>query len=257
MVCVVCSAARLSTPAPPEPLPHLYDSANQLRKILDETGWLHHYTTPDEVVQTHGHNPEELRHEMLIHYRDNWTDIRAEIESRLLDYDIDPESKATFREALSAHEAGLYRCVPRVLFGEIERVLRIEMLENVYDRVGVKQIYRQLLEGESCLNKGATLADFLPNGFLDGIIFNRVMQGLGLTGREAQGKELLRGLYADVFTEEALNQTERDPVPNRHAAMHGLVVYSTPVNSLNMLFLTDYFFQLVSNLKRRVTQTTT
>ena len=32
MVCVVCSAARLSTPAPPEPLPHLYASANQLLK---------------------------------------------------------------------------------------------------------------------------------------------------------------------------------------------------------------------------------
>ena len=30
MVCVVCSAARLSTPAPSEPLPHLSDSANQL-----------------------------------------------------------------------------------------------------------------------------------------------------------------------------------------------------------------------------------
>ena len=30
MVCAVCSAARLSTPAPPEPLPHLYASANQL-----------------------------------------------------------------------------------------------------------------------------------------------------------------------------------------------------------------------------------
>ena len=26
----LCSAARLSTPAPPEPLPHLYASANQL-----------------------------------------------------------------------------------------------------------------------------------------------------------------------------------------------------------------------------------
>ena len=31
MVCAVCSAARLSTPAPPEPLPRLSDSANQLR----------------------------------------------------------------------------------------------------------------------------------------------------------------------------------------------------------------------------------
>ena len=34
MVCAVCSAARLSTPAPPEPLPHLYASANQLPQRL-------------------------------------------------------------------------------------------------------------------------------------------------------------------------------------------------------------------------------
>ena len=32
MVCAVCSAVRLSTPAPPEPLPHLYASANQLQQ---------------------------------------------------------------------------------------------------------------------------------------------------------------------------------------------------------------------------------
>ena len=36
MVCAVCSAARLSTPAPPEPLPHLYASANQLRSIIHQ-----------------------------------------------------------------------------------------------------------------------------------------------------------------------------------------------------------------------------
>ena len=33
MVCAVCSAVRLSTPAPPEPLPHLYASANQLPSV--------------------------------------------------------------------------------------------------------------------------------------------------------------------------------------------------------------------------------
>ena len=33
MVCAVCSAARLSTPAPPEPLSHLYAPANQLQYI--------------------------------------------------------------------------------------------------------------------------------------------------------------------------------------------------------------------------------
>ena len=35
-------------------------------------------------------------------------------------YNITSEAKATFREALDAHEAGLYRCVCRVLFPEIQ-----------------------------------------------------------------------------------------------------------------------------------------
>ena len=39
MVCAVCSAARLSTPTPPEPLPHLHASANQLpRKLTLSSG---------------------------------------------------------------------------------------------------------------------------------------------------------------------------------------------------------------------------
>ena len=38
MVSAVCSAVLLSTPAPPEPLPHLYASANQLRAINQGAG---------------------------------------------------------------------------------------------------------------------------------------------------------------------------------------------------------------------------
>ena len=37
----------------------------------------------------------------------------------------------------------------------------------------------------------------------------------------------------------------RDPVPNRHAAMHGLVSYSTHKHSMNMLILTDYVFEIL------------
>ena len=46
MVCAVCSAARLSTPAPPEPLPHLYASANQLRNtVCGSVTWIALFTT--------------------------------------------------------------------------------------------------------------------------------------------------------------------------------------------------------------------
>lgn len=49
--------------------------------------------------------------------------------------------------------------------------------------------------------------------------------------------------------EEARQRLVRDPIPNRHAALHGLVVYSTRQNSLNVIFIGDYVFELISVLK--------
>ena len=45
---------------------------------------------------------------------------------------------------------------------------------------------------------------------------------------------------------------EADAVPNRHAAVHGLVVYRSFKNSLNTLFMTDYVFQIVNAVKKRM-----
>ena len=54
MVCAVCSAARLSTPAPPEPLSYLYASANQLL----ESAISRYETQGLEAILTH-YNREE------------------------------------------------------------------------------------------------------------------------------------------------------------------------------------------------------
>ena len=43
---------------------------------------------------------------------------------------------------------------------------------------------------------------------------------------------------------------EQDPIPNRHAALHGLVIYSSMQNSLNSIFMTEFIFQVISALKR-------
>jgi hypothetical protein len=42
---------------------------------------------------------------------------------------------------------------------------------------------------------------------------------------------------------------ESDPVPNRHAAIHGMIVYNSVWHSLNVIFMTDYAFQVVSAIK--------
>ncbi len=49
--------------------------------------------------------------------------------------------------------------------------------------------------------------------------------------------------------EVAMERFAQDPVPNRHAAVHGLVSYSSMQNSLNTIFMADYIFQVISFLK--------
>ena len=41
-----------------------------------------------------------------------------------------------------------------------------------------------------------------------------------------------------------------EPVPNRHAAVHGLAVYSSMQSSLNAIFMADFIFQAIGVLKR-------
>ena len=140
------------------------------------------------------------------------------MKSRLADYHIDDEARATFREALSAHEAGHYRCVCRVLFPEIERMIGA-------GRVGLKQMLEEL------------------TGTGDPASFAfRERFGYVLFGR------LVNHAYEQV-NEDEREGFERDPVPNRHAAMHGLVPYSTHKHSVNMLILMDYVFRILPPIK--------
>jgi len=49
-----------------------------------------------------------------------------------------------------------------------------------------------------------------------------------------------------------LARMEADPVPNRHAALHGIIVYRSFKNSLNAIFMTDYIFQVVDAVKKNL-----
>ena len=98
MVCAVCSTARLSTPAPPEPLPHLSDSANQLRAIQyyghagrffrsgfrTDMGYAVSLESGNSAwvtlhIQT-GDN--ELTKRIFNELHDDWEDIEASIDAR-------------------------------------------------------------------------------------------------------------------------------------------------------------------------------
>ena len=140
---------------------------------------------------------------------------------------IGEESKLTFREALEAHESGLYRSVCRVLLPEIERLVRVELKSDQVGRINVEKVFRSLADDREMSYEQILLGDIYNHDLL---------------------RQLMHHLYKRV---EDKNRHEfiDDPVPNRHAAIHGLVTYSTEQNSLNTIFMADYIFRLVAILK--------
>lgn len=210
-------------------------------EVLGKAGWLPHCTIPYKDIAECGEDVEAVGRHLLGYYTDNWQDVRSRIESRVSGYSIDEEAEATFREALNAHEQGLYRCVCRVLFPEIERVFRVELFDNEVRPIGYKNIIDVLIK-----DKG--IGEFVPGGLYQLTLFRHLMKALAKE-ETSEGDKRIYGLYQRVDTEEDRDRLQQDSIPNRHAAIHGLVVYSSQQNSLNMLFLADYVFEMMSGVK--------
>ncbi len=185
-----------------------------IHDVLNGVGWLPHRSVPYQLVEGRGEDLARLDRLVDDYYRTQWIKIRDEMNLGLAEYHIDVEARETFGEALAAHEAGLYRCVCRLLFPEIERMIGA-------GRVGSREMLQTLTDS-------GDPTDHQWREFVDLVMLER----LGTR------------VYAHV--DEAGRETfERDAVPNRHAAMHGLVAYSTHKNSMNMLILTDYVFRIL------------
>ena len=195
-----------------------FHERKQAHDALNEVGWLPHYSVPHRLVEGWGDDRALLDSRVADHYRTRWTKIRDHMELDLATYHIDDEARATFREALIAHESGLYRCACRLLFPEIERII------DAGHRSG-PMIEKLLASGEP------TELDFRE--LFDWVMLERIR----------------KHAYEQVWTEGERERFERDPVPNRHAAIHGRVAYSTHKHSMNMLILTDYVFRILPPLE--------
>lgn len=195
---------------------------HKIVEAFDKTGWLPYYSAPFHYVEECGEDSQLLDSHLSDYYRTQWDDIRQDIESRLDYYDIDEEARATFREAFSAHDVGHYRCVVRLLFPEIERMFRVQFFENKAGQIPSKEMLEKLTDGKY-------LEDFT----------RREAFGWTLFGR------LARHLYEPVGDDNRA-KFQQDFVPNRHAALHGLVSYSTHKHSVNMIIMADYVFQIIT-----------
>ncbi|KTE19890.1 hypothetical protein ATE66_19795 [Sphingopyxis sp. H107] len=56
-------------------------------------------------------------------------------------------------------------------------------------------------------------------------------------------------LYEHVDNEGDIERCKNDPVPNRHAAIHGFVAYSTEHNSFNAIVMAETMLSLIADLK--------
>lgn len=205
-------------------------------ELAESTGWLPHSSTPFDALDPDTVDGPTAAAIVDAHYRDNWDGVEAQFRTHLECYEIDEEAKETFDEALRAHRTGLYRAVPRLLFPEIERVVAVEFYEGKHSEPSVDG--KKML-GITSLKTIRSEARDLPAGDVLAYDF-----GIQLFER------LETHLYEKVGEEpEAVARFAADPVPNRHASLHGIVSYRSPQNSVNTLIMTDFVFHLVSRMK--------
>lgn len=179
---------------------------------LNATGWLPFRTVLFHYIDEHRSDSSQLNCYLSEYYSTEWDSIRDDMILHLDRCQIDDEARATFREALKAHELGLYRCVCRVLFPEIERVIDGgHHSKELLEKLGGTQSLEHLSFQER----------------LDYVICG----------------QLINHVYESGKTREKLKE---NPVPNRHAALHGLVSYSSHKHSMNMLIFTDYIFRVLT-----------
>jgi hypothetical protein len=184
---------------------------------LDQSGWLPHHTTPFHLLDPSEPDPAVAGRLVGDYYDAEWPMVEAAFRLRIETYAFDAETLATFDEALVAHRNRLFRATPRTLFPDIERKAR-ETLNGagVTSQASLRDLRISVgALGTSNLTRTGVLSFKLYRMFAD-------------------------HLYSNVKTPERLAQVAADPVPNRHATLHGLVVYASSQSSLNALIMAEY-----------------
>ena len=175
---------------------------------LNASGWLPFHSASTKSIVKYQSDTTQLDRYFSEYYQTHWNSIRDEMKSSLDSYRIDDEARATFCEAIEVHEHGLYRCVCRVLLPEVQRVIGGgSRSKDSRDKFAGIQ----------------SLEDLVFKRHWDYVIFGQPVSSVYESGKI--------GYFKD------------NPVPNRHAAEHGVASYSTHKHSMNMLIFTDYIFR--------------
>lgn len=199
-----------------------FQRTDQARQRVEATGWLAHVTTPFEELEDI--EDDEIPAALEKYYQENWQEVQQVFLDRLNEYAIEENAKATFRDALRAHEHGIYRATALLMIPVIERVIR-------------KEYY-----GGNPPKRGTSIIEFREDAKL--LPFDAIEQcAFGLY-------DALDYLYDHCNSDEDASRMASKPIPNRHAVVHGWVTYNCMCSSLNMLILADFAFGLVTEMKR-------
>ena len=194
-------------------------------QLASELGWVVHHSLPIDLLDNV--HDDDLDEAIMAHYRAKWSDFRRETELYTNEYLVDQDTKETVIQALQAHESGLYRVVSPTLMAEIERVIREQLRGKIVDRgLDVKKTILSEVD------------DLPMSSFHD------------LTSSTMQYETFEGHLYEQIYDENDRSRFADNPIPNRHAALHGLVLYSSEKSSLNSIFLMDFVLQTTTQAKR-------
>ncbi len=174
---------------------------------------------------------DKISESLITFYKENWGKVCARIQKRLNEVGADELTLSTFQEAFTAHKAGLYRSVCRLLFPEIERLAR-----GIFPSENTLKVITSLKEIRNYAGELSTF-DIRPEGYFSVVLYKRL---------DDHFYEYINDQRAESF-----KRISTSKIPNRHAAMHGLVDYNTPQHSLNMIFLADYLVQVILTIQKK------
>lgn len=193
-------------------------------ELILQAGWLPHPSIPPELV-ANARDVGDADARLALFFRSNCSQVERSLRGSIAATSVDSKAKGAFYESLEAHRLGLYRVAPALLFPHLERVGRDVVLPSA---LGASPASR-LVEAVGQL--GAS--EFTMPG----------VSGLRLYSKLAEH------LHRQVRTSDEVDAARLDPVPNRHAVLHGRVDYVSEKSSLNMLIMTHFILDALSKIR--------
>ena len=195
-----------------------------VEKACNQSAYLPYRTVPyAEFYLECGGSYDEYFSRIAGYYESHQENILQDIDSQLAILDICEEPKATLQEAIQAHRCGLYRLTCRGLLPDIERVI----IENWLGQREIRKLSENLI-GKAVENR--RFEEITLDNWFDLKLHDRLMNHFYRNGKH-------------------LKEIRKEALPNRHAALHGWIPYSSRENSLNTIIFAEYIFRLGALLK--------